>query len=137
MPKEKPVVDESSLPVVVADFLKYKVEADRLKPIVDGLNKTIKGIMGRMGLSEFVLGDKKVTLTTQRKESFEEGKLVEFLKTKDIPGIIKTREYVDMDVLENAIYNETLGAAELAPFTVVNEVVVLRVGIAQAGDLEV
>lgn len=128
MAKEKAVTAKRPLQEVVADFLKLKVESDRLKPLVEGLNKTIKMLMGEEGLTEFILGDKRITLSTQRKESFEEGRLIEFLKTKNIPGIIKTREYVDMDVLENAIYNETLGAAELAPFTVSNETQVLRVG---------
>jgi hypothetical protein len=50
------------------------------------------------------LGTAKIT--EQEKVTFIEDKLIEFLKSNNIAdNIVKTKEYVDFDALESAIYN--------------------------------
>ena len=44
-----------------------------------------------------------------------------------IRGVVKKKEYVDMDALENAIYNGKINAAELASCQTKKEVVTLKV----------
>ena len=60
----------------------------------------------------------KVTMTETRKEKFNEEKAIEILKkelTKDeAKSVIKTKEYIDDDALEDLIYNKKFDAQKLA-----------------------
>ena len=43
-------------------------------------------------------------LSKRETESMNEAKLIELLKSENLTSTIKTKEYVDMDMLEKAIY---------------------------------
>jgi hypothetical protein len=85
-----------------------------LKKETDVLNTQIKEIMatlpGGVTESEHFTARYSVSVT----ESFDEPKLIERLKQLGCHGVIKTVEVVDMDALENAIYNGHIAGSELA-----------------------
>jgi hypothetical protein len=95
--------------------------------VVDKENAEIKTLMRASNLSEFVAGDIKATCSVSERQDFIEEALIEKLKEMKVRGIIKKKEYVDMDALENAIYNGKVDAAALASCQTTKEVVTLRV----------
>jgi hypothetical protein len=118
---------EEKLEQLIPHYQLNKSEMDSYKKIVDKDNKEIKEIMLSSQLSEFIVGDIKATCSVSVREDFIEEALIEKLKEMKIDGVIKMKEYVDMDALENAIYNGELNAAELASCQTKKEVVTLRV----------
>ena len=111
------------LPVYQAN----KSEMDSYKKLVDKDNKEIKTIMLDSKLDEFIVDDIKATCSVSERQDFIEEALIEKLKDMKMRGIIKKKEYVDMDALENAIYNGKVDAAALASCQTTKEVVTLRV----------
>ena len=117
------------LPVYEAN----KSEMDSYKKLVDKDNKEIKSIMLGAELREFVVDDIKATCSVSERQDFIEEALIEKLKDMKVSGIIKKKEYVDMDALENAIYNGKVDAAALASCQTTKEVVTLRVSKVKKG----
>jgi hypothetical protein len=111
------------LPVYEAN----KSEMDSYKKLVDKDNKEIKSIMLGAQLGEFIVDDIKASCSVSEREDFIEEALIAKLKEMKIRGIVKKKEYVDMDALENAIYNGKIDAALLADCQTKKEVVTLRV----------
>ena len=118
---------EEKLEQLIPHYQLNKSEMDSYKKIVDKDNKKIKEIMLSSQLPEFIVGDIKATCSVSVREDFIEEALIEKLKEMKVDGVIKMKEYVDMDALENAIYNGELNAAELASCQTKKEVVTLRV----------
>ena len=118
---------EEKLQELIPHYQLNKSEMDSYKKIVDKDNKEIKLIMLESQLPEFIVGDIKATCSVSEREDFIEEALIEKLKEMKVEGVIKMKEYIDMDALENAIYNEELNAAELASCQTKKEVVTLRV----------
>mgnify|MGYP000930056178 FL=1 len=100
---------------------------DSYKKLVDRDNKEIKSIMLGAEMGEFVVDDIKASCSVSVREDFVEEALIAKLKEMKIRGVIKKKEYVDMDALENAIYNGKVDAASLADCQTKKEVVTLRV----------
>lgn len=72
-------------------------------------NTQIKEIMHSRNITEFSTNSGTATITEQQKETFIEDALIEFLKKNNIADdIVKTKEYVDFDALESAIYHEKI-----------------------------
>ena len=111
------------LPVYEAN----KSKMDSYKKLVDKDNKEIKSIMLGAGLREFIVDDIKASCSVSEREDFIEEALIAKLKEMKVRGIVKKKEYVDMDALENAIYNGKIDAAALADCQTKKEVVTLRV----------
>lgn len=86
----------------------HKEELDDLKKLVDRENKDIKTIIKQRienGDGSDVEVDgwvAKYIITTR--ESMDEERVLQILKNAGYTDAIKTREYVDFDVLESAIY---------------------------------
>jgi len=111
------------LPVYEAN----KSEMDSYKKLIDRDNKEIKSIMLGAEMGEFVVDDIKASCSVSVREDFVEEALIAKLKEMKIRGVVKKKEYVDMDALENAIYNGKVDAASLADCQTKKEVVTLRV----------
>ena len=124
--EDNKTVDEK-LQELIPRYQLNKSEMDSYKKIVDKDNKEIKSIMLGAGFREFVVDDIKATCSVSEREDFIEEALIAKLKKMKVPGIVKKKEYVDMDALENAIYNGKIDAATLADCQTKKEVVTLRV----------
>ena len=100
--------------------------------VVQVQNAEIKAIMKSFVVSKYETDDYKATYSIVKKETMNEEKLLEIL-IPAVPsnlGIIKTKQYIDYDALENAIYkgfisDETI--LEMDKAKEVKETVTLRV----------
>lgn len=126
---EKTVSPEVRLGELVPRYARNKAIADDYKKKNDADNAEIKEIMLTGGIPSFEAEGYVAKVSTSTRESFDEEALLGKLQSmKELPeGVIKTKEYVDMDALESAIYNGKINAAELASARVVKEVTTLRV----------
>lgn len=118
---------EERLTELLPIYHMQKSEMDSIKKVVDKEKEEIKTLMRESNLHEFVAGDIKATCSISERQDFIEEALIEKLKDMKVRGIIKKKEYVDMDALENAIYNGKVDAAALASCQTIKEVVTLRV----------
>lgn len=120
------------LETMVVNYYEKKNQMDSLKKVVDDYNKRIKNEMRAMNIDSFDAGGLIATISVTPKEDFNEEQAIEILR-KNLPAdefkqIVKTREYIDNDALEKAIYNKRLDAAILSPCITPKEpVVTLRV----------
>lgn len=125
---------EAQLEKVVPQYGRNKAEMDTVKKLCDADNVLIKQLMLGSKLPEFEAGGYKVTCSVTEKESFDETQLIAMLKKLKLKDVVKKREYVDMDALEDAIYHGKVDAATLAPCQVKTEVVTLRVKTVKKAD---
>lgn len=106
----------STLDELIPAYAQNKQEMEDYKKICDEQNKAIKECMNEQELSEATVGNWTAKITVQHREKMNEDTLLAVLDTsvvKDENGynvnprdldIIKSKEYVDMDTLESAIY---------------------------------
>ena len=88
-----------------------KQELDDYKAICDNENKQIKDIMNEAGLKVYETDKYKASYIVSERTSMDEVALLKVIHSNNIPnslGIIKTREYIDEDALESAIYNKEI-----------------------------
>lgn len=119
---------KEKLQELIPHYHAVKLEADSYKKLADKDNAAIKEIMLQEKLPEMITPDGlKATCSISQKETFVEDALIEKIKSLGVKGIIKKKEYVDMEALESAIYHGQINAAELASCQEKKEVVTLRV----------
>lgn len=118
----------SNLNELVARYGKTNAELKVLKASADADNKEIKDIMSSTGLHEHVSGGYKAKYSVSKSESFDEEKLVKKLKEYNFDGksaheagLIDYVPVVNMETLENFIYDGKINAAQLSDCKVVKE----------------
>lgn len=96
---------ETSLDTLIPQYAENKSMLDDYKKICDDENKKIKELMEE---GSYEAGGYKATKSVTTRETMNEDKLLDVLKQYPTAcyeqGLIKTKEYVDMDVLESMIY---------------------------------
>lgn len=97
---------EQELNELAKAYIENKAELDILKKKVDKINAEIKSAMEDAKLNEVETDVGTVKYGVTRKETLNEDMLLVKLK-KLVPDTecIKTKEYIDMDVLESEIYH--------------------------------
>lgn len=121
----------NDLDTLIPQYAANKSELNDYQKLCDKENAQIKAIMKDFVVSSYEAGGYKATYTISERESLNEGMLLEILGggARDM-GIIKTKEYVDFDALEKAIYDGLLSEEtllEMDKAKEVKEVVTLRV----------
>lgn len=104
------MTDQEKLLQVATEYVRNKAELDALKKRVEGANTSIKQLMELLDVDEVKLEDgSRVVCGITKRESLDEEKAIKQLK-KFAPdtGCIKTKEYIDMDILEGEIYRGNL-----------------------------
>lgn len=120
--------EERELDEIIPVFKENKDEMDAYKKLVDKANGAIKAIMLAIGKDSYITNGIEAKVSVSKRETFIEEMLIAKLKKLKLQkGIVKKREYVDMDALESAIYNGLINAAELKECQEVKEVVTLKV----------
>lgn len=104
----------SNLEELVTRYGNLKAEADSYKKQIDADNAEIKSLMSASGLSEFRAGGFIAKFSTIVSEDFDPDMLLAKIKELGLTDLIATREYVDIQLLENAIYTGKINASELA-----------------------
>lgn len=120
----------SKLDELIPQYASNKSEMESYKKICDRENAQIKSIMRDMDISSYEAGGYKATYSVSERESMNEEMLLEIAHRYGIPDIVKTKEYIDYDALENAIYNEQISQDVLLEMNKAKEskeVVTLRV----------
>lgn len=127
----KRIVKEESLTTLIPEFGELKTQADSYKKEADVKNKQIKKLMAEEGLEEKEVDGWQVKYTVALTESYDEDAMLEALKkdwakrngSMECP-YIKTKEYIDEEVLEDMIYKGQLPkklVASLDKFRIVKE----------------
>lgn len=94
----------------------------------NALNAVIKNMLDSFGVMKYE-SDSGLSLSMTKRPNikWDEDKLLAFCRTLGIPDLIKTREYVDMEALEAAIYRGQVTAESLKPMQIVKpDIVTLR-----------
>lgn len=120
----------ADLKTLVPQYYENKQNLDYYKKQCDAENTEIKKLMAEQKLKDFEADGIVAKYVIQNKESMNEEKLIKLLKSKGYTDIIKTREYVDMDELENALYHDTIDkdtVVEMDKCREVKEVIQLRI----------
>ncbi len=105
----------------------------RYKKVADKANKEIKEIMAEQEITEFATHGLVAKVSISERVDLMEDVLMDKIKELGIKGVIKTREYVDMDALENALYHGEINPATLAEAQTKKEVVTLRISQSKEG----
>jgi hypothetical protein len=107
-----------------------KVELDSYTALCKKENEEIKRQMLELGQDVYRVNGYTAKRTVSNRESLNEDKLMAVILKHGIKDVIKTREYVDMDALENYLYHTEMTpalAADLESCKSTTEVVTLRV----------
>ena len=119
-----------TLDKLIPQYAKNKQEMDDYKKICDKENAQIKELMSSEGITEKEAGGYIAKYSVQQRESMNEAMLLEIAHQHGIPEIVKTKEYIDFDALEDAIYKGLISREvllEMDKAKEVKEVVVLKV----------
>lgn len=124
--------DESrELKELIDNYIADKQKESEIKSRTSEENKQIKRMFTAKNIKSFDGDTGTVKLTVEKHESFRENDLIEFLKESGFSDdIVKTKEYIDFDVLESAMYHETIPMdvqKKMSEFKDVSEVVKLRI----------
>ena len=112
--KQLPKAGKRDLRVLVDSYIKNKDIEKKYKDLASAENTEIKAVMQELKLDKYEANTGSVTLSERVTEDFVEDKLIEFLKGRGIAdGIVKSKEYVDFDALESAIYHEKISGDNL------------------------
>ena len=120
----------SDLDTLIPRYAANKAELDSYKKICDKENAQIKEVMKSFVVQNYEAGGYKASYSVSKRESMNEEMLLQIAHMHGIPEIVKTKEYIDFDALEHAIYNglisdEVLMEMDKAKET--KEVVTLRI----------
>jgi len=120
-----------ALDSLIPQYAANKREKDGYEKLCAAENAQIKAIMQEYVVQHYEAGGYKATYTIQKRETVDEEMLLEILKRNgECEGIIKTKEYIDFDALENAIYNGRIPESvvlEMDAATEVKEIPTLKV----------
>lgn len=120
-----------SLDSLIPQYAANKREKDSYEKLCAAENTQIKAIMQNFAVQHYEAGGYKAVYSIQRRESVDEEMLIDVLKRNDeCEGIIKTKEYIDFDALENAIYHNRIPEdilAKMAEATEVKEIPTLKI----------
>lgn len=120
-----------TLDELIPQFAQHKSELDTLDKMCKTENAQIKQMMNNTG--EHIAGDYKASISVSTRDAVDEEKMLAKLKAYEEMyelGIIQTKEYIDTDALEKAIYNKEISADILSVIDSCRsskEVVTLRV----------
>lgn len=101
----------------ITKYYEYHSQYKAMEATKEVYNKLIKETFEENNLNKYTTSDGiKASITITNKPIFDEDKLIEFIKSTGVKGIIKTKEYIDMEALENALYHGEIKASDLKPF---------------------
>ena len=128
---------ELTLNELIPQYALNKSELDAYKKLCDRDNAKIKDIMLKADEKEHESGDWVAKVNVSERVTMNEDILISlftsvpaFTVINESFGIVKTKEYIDFDALENAIYKDSFSDEqknEIAMAKEVKEVVTLKV----------
>lgn len=125
---------EKTLDVLIPEYVENKESMDEIKKLCDEGNKEIKKLMEEANVKDYTAGGYTAKYIVSHKDSINEERLMVILKKHNIPGVIKVKEYVDMDALEDYLYKNQVSdevASDLDSCTESKEIIQLRISKAK------
>lgn len=107
---EEAYVGPASLDELVPLYAENKKNLDNFTKVCDSEKAEIKRQLETAGKKEHSAGGYTVKYVVSSRETMNEDKLLDVMRKFNIPGVIKTKEYVDMDALESYLYNHELSS---------------------------
>ena len=110
---------------IIDEYKAFKDIENKAKKDASPLAEQIKEYALKNGLDKIKSDNWQANVTVTPKQDFNELQAIEIIK-KNLGGellasVIKTKEYIDEDALEKAIYNGDIDAKLLAPCTIEKE----------------
>lgn len=131
------MAQNNSLDELIPIYAENKREMESYKKLCDEQNAQIKDIMKDIKDGTYITGGYKAMRIVSEKETMNEDMLISlftsvpaFVAIADSYDIVKTKPYIDFDVLEKIMYDGVLSdeqIVELGKATSVKEVVSLRI----------
>lgn len=119
------------LKALAEKYITLKRQENDLSKQTGELNKSIKSEMLGKDLASVDTTNGTLTLTKRESTSFDEEKLIAWLKESGhAKGIVKKKEYIDYDALESALYREKITedeAVQMDAFKIVKVTNVLNI----------
>lgn len=109
----KSELNENTIRYLIKSYFHNNLKLNEFKKQVDKEKDTIKDYYIKQDITELQSDDILCTVTKSDRATLNEVAAIDVLKKLDIDkkllaNIIKTKEYIDEDALENAIYNKQI-----------------------------
>jgi hypothetical protein len=130
MKREERRMKLNDLERLIPQYIANKTELDSYKKLCEKENAKIKSIMKDFSLLKYEVNGYKALYTISKRESMNEEMLLAIAHEHGLSDIIKTKEYIDYDALEKALYDGKISddvVLEMDKAKEVKEVVTLRV----------
>lgn len=105
----------------VVEFYKVNSQSKDIKASLDAIKSSITDLMSSLEVDKIEHKGVRCTLAKRENKSVDNEGLLNFCKTLNVDGLVKTVEIVDMDVLENLIYTKQLDADSIKDFFTITE----------------
>ena len=126
---------------MVDEYGELKAQEKEIKDKLKTLNDEIKTYMGHNNLDTLEGAGFVASYTLRKKEDFDEQALIELFKkalSKDVlANVVKTKEYVDSDALESAVYHGEVNKPTLLAMDkckTVKRTPTLNINVRKGGD---
>ena len=112
---------------VIPEYQNLNNTYNSMGKTVKSMSNEIKDLMGDIDMDTFEVDGIKAKVSHVQSVSFDEELLLATIKDLGLDHLIKTKEYVDMGLLETAIYRKEIDASVLAPTQIIKEQVRLNI----------
>jgi len=122
MPRKK-IEKAETLKELIPVYGEQNTQCNALKKVVADLNTKIKEAIhkAKQENKDIEIEGWKCSLTVEEKKEMNEDKLLDFAKKHNL-DVVRTKEYVDADLLEKLIYSGKLSTKLIAEMDKCNEV---------------
>lgn len=86
------------------------------KKEVDSYKDEVKALFEELNIKEYSVDGIKVSITEVEKSSLKEALVIEYLKSKGLNHLVKTKEYIDESEILMAASRNEFDALDLEPF---------------------
>ena len=118
---------KEELSELIPKYAVNKAILDDYTKICNNEKDSIKNFMAILKVEEYTVNGYTAKISNQLRQTMNEDKLLLKVKELNRPDLVKTKEYVDSDLLEKAIYQGELSAEDLADCMTTKEITTLRI----------
>ena len=105
----------------IIDLYETKKSYDDWKNLLDKKKLAVLNLMSSLNVDSMTSKDVKCSLCERINKNIDTDGLLEYCKSLNIDGLVKTVEIVDMDKLEDLLYHKTIESEPLDEFIVKTE----------------
>lgn len=95
-------------------YVTLKNEEKKLKKDIKSINTRLKDYFNDSGNDELDLGDYTIKKQVQDRSKMDEDRLLNTIRTLGFEECIKTKEYVDIESVNDLIYNKVITPNQIA-----------------------